>query len=62
MAFPDRPSPFPLPSFWFRCTGPGVGGYAGHATADLQGAIDYLKSLPQVLPNFGCVAFAAVDM
>jgi carboxymethylenebutenolidase len=37
-------------------------GYAGNTTAeqllaDIQGAIDYLKSLPQVLPNFGCVGF-----
>jgi carboxymethylenebutenolidase len=37
-------------------------GYAGNTRAkqlleDIQGAIDYLKSLPQVLPNFGCVGF-----
>jgi carboxymethylenebutenolidase len=36
--------------------------YAGNTTAeqlleDIQGAIDYFKSLPQVLPNFGCVGF-----
>jgi carboxymethylenebutenolidase len=37
-------------------------GYAGNTTAeqllaDIQGAIDYLESLPQVLPSFGCVGF-----
>jgi carboxymethylenebutenolidase len=36
--------------------------YAGKTTAaellgDIQGAIDYLKTLPQVQPRFGCVGF-----
>jgi carboxymethylenebutenolidase len=25
--------------------------------ADIQAAIDYLKTLPQVIPNFGCIGF-----
>jgi carboxymethylenebutenolidase len=25
--------------------------------ADIQGCVDYLKSLPQVAPNFGCIGF-----
>ena len=36
--------------------------HAGNTTApellaDIQGCIEYLKSLPQVAPNFGCIGF-----
>ncbi|WP_295615182.1 dienelactone hydrolase family protein [Chamaesiphon sp. GL140_3_metabinner_50] len=30
---------------------------ASQLLADIQAAIDYLKTLPQVLPNFGCIGF-----
>ncbi|WP_310484712.1 dienelactone hydrolase family protein [Chamaesiphon sp. VAR_48_metabat_403] len=30
---------------------------AAQLLADIQAAIDYLKTLPQVLPNFGCIGF-----